>query len=47
MAYVQIDQAQADSVVNVNIRDKLAKGKIASFPLYDPGKYGFKRKTAA
>lgn len=47
MAYVQALQAQEGSVVNVKIRDRLVKGKIAPFPLYDPEKYGYKRKTLA
>ena len=46
MAYVPISQAQEGNVVNVKIRNKLAKGKIVAFPFYDTKKYGFKRKTA-
>jgi aminomethyltransferase len=45
MAYIQLSQAQEGNTVNVKIRDKLVKGKIASFPLYDPEKYGYKRKS--
>jgi aminomethyltransferase len=45
MGYVELSQAQEGNVVNVKIRDKPAKAKIAAFPLYDPEKYGCKRKT--
>ena len=44
MAYIQSPQAQEGSVISVKIRNKLVKGKIKSFPLYDPEKYGYKRK---
>jgi len=46
MAYVEASLAQEGNIVNVKIRDKMAKGKIASFPLYDAEKYGYKRKSA-
>jgi aminomethyltransferase len=46
MAYIQSPQAQEGSVISVKIRNKLVKGKITSFPLYDPEKYGYKRKIA-
>jgi aminomethyltransferase len=45
MGYVQVDQAQEGNPVSVKIRDKRTRAKIASFPLYDAEKYGFKRKT--
>lgn len=45
MAYIQASQAQEGNTVNIKIRDKLLKGKIASFPLYDPERYGSKRKS--
>jgi len=45
MAYIQASQAQEGNLMNVKIRDKLAKAKIAAFPFYDPEKYGYKRKT--
>jgi len=45
MAYVQTSHAQEGNIVNVKIRGKQAKAKIASFPFYDPEKYGFKRKS--
>jgi len=45
MAYIQISQAQEGNIINVKIRDKLAKGKVISFPFYDTEKYGYKRKT--
>jgi aminomethyltransferase len=44
MAYIQSPQAQEGSIISVKIRNKLVRGKIASFPLYDPEKYGYKRK---
>lgn len=45
MAYIQAAQAQKGNFVNVKIRNRLAKGKIVSFPFYDTEKYGYKRKT--
>jgi aminomethyltransferase len=45
MAYIQTVQAQEGHIINVKIRDKLAKGKIVPFPLYNAEKYGYKRKT--
>ncbi len=45
MGYVEFSRSQEGTIVNVKIRDKLAKAKIVSFPLYDPEKYGYKRKT--
>jgi len=45
MAYIQSFQTQEGNTVNVKIRDKLMKGKIASFPFYDSEKYGYKRKN--
>ena len=44
MAYVKASQAQKGKTVHVKIRNKLAKGKIVSFPFYDTEKYGYKRK---
>jgi aminomethyltransferase len=46
MAYVQASLAQEGTIVNVSIRGKMAKAKIAAFPLYDAEKYGSKRKSA-
>jgi len=46
MAYIPTSQAQEGNIVNVKIRNKLAKGKIVSFPFYDAEKYGYKRKPA-
>jgi len=46
MAYMQAAQAQDENFVRVKIRNRLAKGKIVSFPFYDAEKYGYKRKTA-
>ncbi|MGD8545086.1 MAG: glycine cleavage system aminomethyltransferase GcvT [Candidatus Bathyarchaeota archaeon] len=45
MAYIQVAQAQTDNLVNIKIRDRLAKGRIVSFPFYDTEKYGYKRKA--
>ncbi|MEM3696836.1 MAG: glycine cleavage system aminomethyltransferase GcvT [Candidatus Bathyarchaeia archaeon] len=45
MAYVQTSQAQEGNIVNVKVRDKLAKAEIVPFPFYDSEKYGYKRKT--
>jgi aminomethyltransferase len=45
MGYVDAAQAQEGKPVRVKIRDKITSGKIATFPLYDAEKYGFKRKT--
>jgi aminomethyltransferase len=44
MGYVQASYAQEGTLVNVNIRGKMAKSKIVAFPLYDPEKYGYKRR---
>ena len=44
MGYVQTSQVQEGALVKVNIRGRMAKGKIKAFPLYDPEKYGYKRK---
>jgi aminomethyltransferase len=45
MGYVKTPQALEDAPINVNIRGKMAKAKIAAFPLYDSDKYGYKRKV--
>ena len=45
MAYIQTSQAQEGNIINVKIRDKLAKGKIVPFPFYEVENYGYKRKT--
>jgi aminomethyltransferase len=45
MGYVQIPYAQDGTNINVRIRDKMARGKISAFPLYDINKYGSRRKT--
>lgn len=44
MGYVETSQAQDGMAVNVGIRNRRAKAKIASFPLYDAEKYGYKRR---
>lgn len=44
MGYVQMSQAQEGAFINVDVRGKMTKGKIAGFPLYDTEKYGYKRK---
>lgn len=45
MGYVETSHALEGALVSVNIRSKMSKAKIAAFPLYDPEKYGYKRKT--
>lgn len=45
MGYVEMSQAQEGSIVTVEIREKQVKSRIATFPLYDSEKYGYKRKT--
>jgi aminomethyltransferase len=45
MGYVKTPQDLEDALINVNIRGKMAKAKIAAFPLYDSEKYGYKRKA--
>ncbi len=47
MAYIQTQYAQEGSIVNIEIRRKMAKAKIVPFPFYDAEKYGYKRKTTA
>jgi len=44
MGYVETSQAQEGGSVNIDIRGKMAEGKIAAFPLYDSERYGYKRK---
>ena len=46
MGYVQTSAAQEGTSVRVKVRNRLLKGTIAGFPLYDAEKYGLKRKTA-
>ena len=44
MGYLQTSYAQDGNAVNVKVRGKMAKARIARFPLYDVEKYGYKRK---
>lgn len=44
MGYIQISQTQEGEIVYVKIRDKMAKAKITTFPLYDTEKFGYRRK---
>jgi aminomethyltransferase len=46
MGYVEPSQSLKDTFVDVNIRGKMARAKVSAFPLYDPEKYGHKRKIA-
>jgi aminomethyltransferase len=46
MGYVRTLFAQLGNVVNLGIRNRIAKGEIAMFPFYNPDEYGFKRKAA-
>ncbi len=45
MGYIDSTQALEGNIVQVKIRDKLAEARIASFPLYSPNEYGYKRKA--
>jgi aminomethyltransferase len=45
MGYMEVSKASEGNIVNVKIRDKLARAKIVPFPFYDAEKYGYKRKT--
>ncbi len=47
MGYVEVSKAQDGNIVGVKIRDRLAKGRISGFPLYDANKYGYKRQIAS
>jgi aminomethyltransferase len=47
MGYVEASQAQEGNVVAIKIRGKQARARIASFPLYDPDEYGYRRKTVS
>jgi aminomethyltransferase len=44
MGYVEPSQSLKDTLVNVNIRGKMANARVSAFPLYDPEKYGYRRK---
>jgi len=44
MGYVQSLHAEGRALVRVNVRGRMTTGKIEAFPLYDPEKYGYKRK---
>lgn len=46
MGYVEKSHAQVGETIKVKIRGKKVKAQIASFPLYDPEKHGYKRKTS-
>jgi len=43
MGYVETSQTQEGNIVSVGIRDKLAKARIVTFPLYDAAQYGYRR----
>lgn len=45
MGYVDKSQALEGSVVNIGVRGRQARARISAFPLYDPEKYGYKRKA--
>jgi aminomethyltransferase len=47
MGYVEASQAQEGNVVAIKIRGKQARARIASFPLYNPDEYGYRRKTVS
>jgi len=44
MGYVQLLHAEGGALVRVNVRGRMTTGEIEAFPLYDPEKYGYKRK---
>jgi aminomethyltransferase len=46
MGYVEAPSSQEGSILNVKIRQRIAKAKLSAFPLYDPQKYGYKRQLA-
>ncbi len=46
MGYVEASHAQEGAEFDVKIRDRLARAKLAAFPLYDQEKYGYRRKLA-
>jgi aminomethyltransferase len=45
MGYAETSQAREGNIVGIKIRGKEAKARIATFPLYDADRYGYKRKT--
>jgi len=45
MGYIELSHAQEDTIFDVKIRDRMAKARLSPFPLYDPEKYGYKRKS--
>jgi aminomethyltransferase len=44
MGYTQTSRDQKSDFINVDIRGRLRKAEIASFPFYDTKEYGYKRK---
>ncbi len=44
MGYVDVEFAKPETRIYVGARGKLREGIIKGFPLYDPNKYGFRRK---
>lgn len=46
MGYVDTYRPVDPNFVQVRIRERLARAKIAPFPLYNPDQYGYKRKIA-
>jgi aminomethyltransferase len=45
MAYVSTEHAKTGGKMAIKIRERFVDGEIVRFPLYNPTKYGFKRKT--
>ena len=45
MGYVEASAAKEGNEISVKVRNRMAKGKIVSFPFYDIEKYGSKRKN--
>jgi aminomethyltransferase len=43
MAYIQTSHAKEGNAIKIQIREKLAEGKIVRFPFFNPAKYGYRR----
>lgn len=44
MAYIQTEHSKEGTDITIKIRERKAKARIVKFPLYDPEKYGYRRK---
>jgi aminomethyltransferase len=45
MGYAEASQAREGNIVAIRIRSREARARIASFPLYDADRYGYRRKA--